>query len=563
MYFMDGTREKEELFKRQRAAVLGSFKAFVMTFAPIADKTIPSRVVTNYSMRTVIRAIEHGLNGLIHTLQFKHAKLGADGEFLYSDDGETLIDFDARDGCVYCKKPTMDKVFDGNGNAVGLSLDCDNPCRVHIMNISAPQRSLKSVINACAIMYLWAHVPQAKIIYLTDNDKVRLNHNVYCNNIFGSQLYYRYTGLKRPQYATNNQINKAVEDGDEINPDAFSNEYTTSNDRGGTRSTYKFTTGSIGTTYNMILFDDIINIKDAMSGDFSLKMERYQADLDGWLTRHSTYDTCFKLCNQQRYSINDPFVWLDKRGAMPIVIPYEKTEKNYDNFIVQDSRSLGEPAVPHSLITPQQIDEIKIATPRAYYANMQQDPVPNEGNVFGEECFVYDDIFEPCYQHTIAFDTASKALKTSAQTAAVILGRVGNHIVIRDFFVGNLKLDEILEKFNECAIIYKGLNRDVVIEDESTGSALKDLLIRSGVREAHITMAKTLGLSKKMRAEEVEPQVRNGVVRFHADMNPSKKELMIKAMMSFNGTGKDVDLIDALVHGIKKLTVKKGTSFVR
>jgi phage terminase large subunit-like protein len=224
---------------------------------------------------------------------------------------------------------------------------------------------------------------------------------------------------------------------------------------------------------------------------------------------------------------------------------------------------LGEPAVPHSLITPQQIDEIKIATPRAYYANMQQDPVPNEGNVFGEECFVYDDIFEPCYQHTIAFDTASKALKTSAQTAAVILGRVGNHIVIRDFFVGNLKLDEILEKFNECAIMYQGLSRDVVIEDESTGSALKDLLVRSGVRETHITMAKTLGLSKKMRAEEVEPQVRNGVVRFHSDMTPSKKELMIKAMMSFNGIGKDVDLIDALVHGIKKLTVKKGTSFVR
>jgi hypothetical protein len=557
MYFLDAHKKRKALFEEQRNTVLNSFKAFVMTFAPIADKSIPNRVVTNYSMRTVIDAIDHALKGLIHSMNKVHALKDANGGLLFNNDGEVMYNGLEKEGCSYCKTPNLIPILDENGKVISLKFDGAVASRVHMLNIAAPQRSLKSVINACAVMFLWAHVPEARIIYLTDNDKVRLNHNVYCNNIFASQLYFKYTGLKRPNYATNAQINRAMEDGDEISPDAFNNEFTTSNEKGGIRSTYRFITDSIGTSYNLILLDDILSINSAMAGDFTVKMAKYEEMLKFWLTRHVTYDTCLKLCNTQRYSINDAFVWLDKRGALPVVIPYEKTERDYDNFIVKDRRAVGDPAIPHSLITPQQIAELRIVSPKAYYANMQQDPVPNEGNVFGEDCFVYEDIGGVCEKYCIAFDTANKALSTSAQTAAVIFARSGRHIVIIDYFAGQFRLDEVVDKFNEYATLYPSIKQDVVIEDQSTGSALRDMLVRScGVRSSNVTMAKTLGLSKKMRAEEIEPEMRNGTVRFHCDMNPAQKERLQSALLTFSGTGDCVDLVDAFVHGVKKLTNK-------
>lgn len=206
---------------------------------------------------------------------------------------------------------------------------------------------------------------------------------------------------------------------------------------------------------------------------------------------------------------------------------------------------------------------------RTWSALYQQRPTPAEGLVFQQPWI--DKHRAPSGQglptfvrRLVAVDPAAKSKKGSDETGIVVLAldNRGHAWVLDDRSLRGTPTEWGLAVWN-ALISWRAT--EVVVEDNQGGDMVRSVLDTTwnlaAAQHALQMMVPavtqiTANQSKRIRAESVAALYENGKVH-HANDGTQRLKKLEDQMTSWTGDGKSPDRIDALVHGLRALTIPR------
>jgi len=256
-----------------------------------------------------------------------------------------------------------------------------------------------------------------------------------------------------------------------------------------------------------------------------------------------------------------------KQGGWELISIPAQAESENDPL----GRKVGEFLDSTRRRTQEQWEAIKAALgARTWSALYQQRPTPAEGLVFNQEWI--DQGRRVTGQGSlvrclVSIDPAAKSKKSSDETGIVVVGldAKGEAWVLDDRSLRGTPQQWGMAAWG--ALFRWGAN-EIVVEDNQGGEMVKHVLDTTWVEAAKLHQVQaitpkvtqvTADKSKRIRAESVASLYEAGRVH-HADDGTGRLSILESQMTSWTGDGASPDRMDALVHGLRALTIPRKTN---
>lgn len=381
--------------------------------------------------------------------------------------------------------------------------------------IACPIRHGKSTL--CSILYpawLWLHDPSLRILSASHTIGLAGDLCVESRRVIESILYQRCFG----------HIYQLQEDQDE------KRHYQT--DHGGQRKAFSVGTKTSGANADVILVDDLIDVKKSSEVECKNAVEYYNHVLARRLVHGTGKDRICVVGN--RVNEIDLFAHLwetyGNSGSWTyLVLPAEArpsvTNSYFNGLGWKDTREEGAILYPERY-TPEIIEDEKKALRHAYHTLYNQDPTPREGDLFKADWFRYyqdgGNVYELRHGESVQKFSKSRAFRVATLDTAVstssgadwtvcaVFDVVGDHLVLVDLLREKLDGNRIVPKLSAFVKLHNP--QFLSVETEFIGRFVLDQLRQAGI-PVKAFRARGHG-DKETRAVSLEIRMEAGQVWF-------------------------------------------------
>lgn len=419
------------------------------------------------------------------------------------------------------------------------------------LNINIPPRFGKSALcNVAFTMWLLGLNPEMKIITISYAATLSQKLHGYARAIANATWYKRAF----PSFVIDN--NSKILKLDQTETKNTQSQFITT--KGGFRIATSVGASITGEGANVLVFDDIMNPKEALSQvetESSLEWIRTTA-----FSRFNNRKEGKMLNIQQRLGDRDfAGTFVDAKWESVIIPIRSRQTKIYSmgDFVkVYKKDEFLEPR--RYGLTELEEDKALMGT-KALEAQFFQNPFPDDGEIFKREYFKYYMFLPKMDYYAIYADTASKEGRSNDFTVFMCWGMLTKngrrYAYLIDIFREKLTTPKLLKAAKEFWLKHYNNQHDVqlikfAIEDKSSGIGLIQLL----EHETNIPVTKLFPEKDKVaRANDILPRMESGQVLFPKDF-PWIPELE-KELLSFSGKkgNNKKDQVDTLTYAIKDL----------
>lgn len=312
---------------------------------------------------------------------------------------------------------------------------------------------------------------------------------------------------------------------------------------------YAFTVGGTLTSKHadILKIDDPINPKKAAS---EVELASTNTFFDQTLpTRKVDKKVTPTYLVMQRLDENDPtgHMLSKKKGAgirrisLPAMLPGEVLPKEYEAYY---RGGLLDPVrLDHAVLADMKLD----LGSYAFSGQMQQDPAPKTGAIWGKWFVAIDDSVFPKLSSMVKvgtdWDTAFTEKDENAASAYITAGEINHKMFIDD-------LGWVYKEFPELIKFMKLKRRPHYIEAKASGKSAKQVLVKNGIPAIEVEVMG--GSDKVARARNATPYAEAGMVFIRKSLIDKLYNDSEQGILKFPRSKKK-DLADVLAQAIQRI----------